>query len=126
MPDWPAPVEIVNPGGASSFVLLCEHASNHIPAEYDGLGLSKHDQSRHIACDIGAAEVARRLSALIDAPAFIAGLFQAADRSQPAARRRQQHRHALGRHRHSRQCAPRRWPNAPVARTGFSDRSTTR
>ncbi len=72
MPDWPAPVEIFNAGGASAFLLLCEHAANHIPAEYDGLGLSKYDLSRHIAWDIGAAEVARRLSALIDAPAYVA------------------------------------------------------
>ncbi len=69
--DWPEPVEIVNPDGASDIVLLCEHASNHIPAAYAGLGLTPDDLSRHIAWDIGAAEVTRRLSALLDAPAFL-------------------------------------------------------
>lgn len=69
--DWPEPVEIVNPTGASPVVLLCEHASNHIPREYCGLGLSSTERASHIAWDIGAAEVTRRLSAQLDAPAFL-------------------------------------------------------
>ena len=72
MRDPPA-VEIVNAGGTSPFVLLCEHASNRIPDEYDGLGLAAADRARHIALDIGAAEVARRLSALVDAPLVLSG-----------------------------------------------------
>jgi len=70
--DWPDPVELINPAGASPIVLLCEHASRHIPAEYDGLGLGAADLERHIAWDIGAAALTRRLSALLDAPAFLA------------------------------------------------------
>ena len=69
--DWPPPVEILNPGGRSDIVLLCEHASNHIPAEYAGLGLPDHELSRHIAWDPGAAAMTRRLSALLDAPAYL-------------------------------------------------------
>jgi predicted N-formylglutamate amidohydrolase len=72
MRDPPA-VEIANPAGTSPFVLLCEHASNRIPEEYDGLGLSAADRARHIAWDIGAADVARSLSALIDAPLILSG-----------------------------------------------------
>jgi predicted N-formylglutamate amidohydrolase len=52
-------------------VLLCEHASNFIPPEYNGLGLSPAELERHIAWDIGAAGVTRKLSHLIDAPAFL-------------------------------------------------------
>jgi predicted N-formylglutamate amidohydrolase len=52
-------------------VLLCEHASNHMPKEYGALGLDPVDVERHIAWDIGTAEVTRHLSALIDAPAFL-------------------------------------------------------
>jgi predicted N-formylglutamate amidohydrolase len=70
--DWPRPVEILNPVGMSDIVLLCEHASNHIPAEYKGLGLTPHELGRHIAWDIGAAEVTRQLSVLLDAPAYLA------------------------------------------------------
>lgn len=69
--DWPSPVEILNPGGRSPFVLTCEHASNHMPIEYAGLGLPEAELGRHIAWDIGAAEVTRRLSAMLDAPAFL-------------------------------------------------------
>ena len=70
-PDWPAPVEIVNQAGASDIVLICEHASSHMPAEYGGLGLTAEQLQGHIAWDIGAAEVTRRLCALLDAPAFL-------------------------------------------------------
>jgi predicted N-formylglutamate amidohydrolase len=68
---WPRPVEIVNEGGASPFVLVCEHASNYIPPAYRGLGLSAADLQRHIAWDIGAAHLARTLAAQLDAPAFL-------------------------------------------------------
>jgi predicted N-formylglutamate amidohydrolase len=64
-------VEILNPSGASPVVLLCEHASNFIPPEYAGLGLSSAELGRHIAWDIGAAGVTRRLSQLLNAPAFL-------------------------------------------------------
>lgn len=69
--DWPAPVEALNEKGSSDIVLLCEHASNHVPAEYGGLGLEAHQLGRHIAWDIGAAGVTRALSARLDAPAFL-------------------------------------------------------
>ena len=72
MRDPPA-VEIINAGGTSPFVLLCEHAANHIPDEYNGLGLAAADRARHIAWDIGAADVARRLSPLVDAPLILSG-----------------------------------------------------
>jgi predicted N-formylglutamate amidohydrolase len=49
-------------------LLLCEHASNHIPSDYRALGLSDVDMERHIAWDIGALALARQLSAMLDAP----------------------------------------------------------
>lgn len=52
-------------------MLLCEHASNHIPAEYQSLGLTDADLYRHIAFDLGAAELTRRLSDRLDAPALL-------------------------------------------------------
>lgn len=69
--SWPPPVEIYTPNGTSDIVLLCEHASNHIPAEYHSLGLQPSDLQRHIAWDPGAAELTRRLSKRLDAPAFL-------------------------------------------------------
>ncbi|MEP7453611.1 N-formylglutamate amidohydrolase [Phyllobacterium sp. SB3] len=69
--DWPDPVEVVNESGLSDIVLTCEHASNHIPAEYRSLGVSAPDLQRHIAWDIGVAGITRSLAALLDAPAFL-------------------------------------------------------
>jgi predicted N-formylglutamate amidohydrolase len=69
--DWPEPVEVLNDGGRSDIVLICEHASNHIPECFNGLGLEDIDLERHIAWDIGAESVSRSLSALLDAPCFI-------------------------------------------------------
>jgi len=63
-------VEILNQSGSSPVVLLCEHASNFIPSEYAGLGVSSDELQQHIAWDIGAAGVTRKLSRLIDAPAL--------------------------------------------------------
>jgi predicted N-formylglutamate amidohydrolase len=71
--DWPPAVEVLNERGGSDIVLLCEHASNHMPAEYGRLGLDARHLERHIAWDIGAAEVTRRLSEHLDAPAFLSG-----------------------------------------------------
>ena len=64
---------VLRPEGTSPFVLVCEHASNFIPPRYRGLGLADHHLVRHIAWDISAAELTRRLSERLDAPAFLAG-----------------------------------------------------
>jgi predicted N-formylglutamate amidohydrolase len=70
---WPAAVELLNATGRAPFVLICEHASNFIPAEYARLGLDENELSRHIAWDIGAANVTRALSRRLDASAFLSG-----------------------------------------------------
>lgn len=69
--DWPQPVEVLNLDGNSDIVLICEHASNHIPASFNDLGLPPEELTRHIAWDIGAASVTRSLSAMLDAPCFL-------------------------------------------------------
>ena len=73
--EEPAPpaVELLNPDGGSPWVLLCEHASNHVPRRYARLGLAETELARHIAYDIGAAKLARALSAALDAPLFLSG-----------------------------------------------------
>ena len=55
------------------WLLTCDHASNVVPPMIrDGdLGLPASDMNRHIAFDIGAAEVTRRLGDLLDAPAIL-------------------------------------------------------
>ena len=51
-----------------------DHASRHIPAEYDNLGLSGDDLTRHIAWDIGTDVIVRDLTAHFGCGAQIATL----------------------------------------------------
>lgn len=64
----PLPVVTVNADGRSRFVLSCEHAGRVIPERLGDLGVAQPDMDRHIAWDVGAEGVSRRLSALLDAP----------------------------------------------------------
>ena len=52
-------------------LILADHASNFVPPEYGGLGLSKREFSRHIACDIGVGALARDLAQRLGAPAIL-------------------------------------------------------
>lgn len=72
-PGDPPPFTVVNPDGRSPVVLVCDHASNAIPAALRQLGLGPAELSQHIAWDIGAAGIARLLAARLDAPAVLAG-----------------------------------------------------
>jgi len=71
-PDEPAAFELINDGGSARVLLVCDHASRRIPRGLDNLGLDELALRRHIACDIGAVDVARRLSGILDAPAILA------------------------------------------------------
>ena len=55
----------------AGLILLCDHAGNAIPPEYGTLGLPPAQLERHIAYDIGAAGVTRRLAAALGAPALL-------------------------------------------------------
>ena len=61
-------VSLANVGGSSPVVLVCEHASNAIPARFDGLGLLAEDRKSHAAWDPGALGVAQSLSRHHEAP----------------------------------------------------------
>lgn len=61
-------VLVSNARGASPFVIVCDHASNRIPARYGDLGLSANERLSHIAWDPGALAVSRALSEMLDAP----------------------------------------------------------
>jgi predicted N-formylglutamate amidohydrolase len=54
-------------------MLFCDHARNRLPPAYGDLGLSRESLQRHIAYDIGAEAVTRRLAALTGAGAVLAG-----------------------------------------------------
>lgn len=70
--DGPA-VQTINAAGTSDIVLVCEHASNRIPASLNGLGLSEAALTSHAAWDPGAQAVALLLSKSLDAVLVSAG-----------------------------------------------------
>lgn len=72
-PGDPAPFSVFNPDGAAPILVVCDHASNAVPARLHGLGLLERDLHRHIAYDIGAADMTRRLAERFDAPAVLGG-----------------------------------------------------
>ncbi|MEM7223739.1 MAG: N-formylglutamate amidohydrolase [Pseudomonadota bacterium] len=65
------PYELLNQGGRTDLLLLCDHASNQIPPDLAGLGLDEAALCRHIALDIGIAEVTRDMARRLDAPAIL-------------------------------------------------------
>jgi predicted N-formylglutamate amidohydrolase len=67
----PAAFRVERPHGRSPYFLTCDHAGAHVPRKLGSLGLSAADLGRHIAWDIGAADVAIRLSAELDAFAIL-------------------------------------------------------
>ena len=71
--DDPRPFERLNDNATLPLLLFCDHASDKVPAALDSLGLDSPVFKLHIAYDIGAAEVTRRLSAKVNAMAVLAG-----------------------------------------------------
>ena len=70
-PDDPPPISVENEDGTAPLLILCDHASNRLPARLGTLGLEPAALAQHIAWDIGAAETARRLAAALDAPLIL-------------------------------------------------------
>ena len=68
------PFVVLNCESEARFLLVCDHASRHIPDRYQGLGLDEATLHRHIAWDIGAGDVTRRLVELLDAPAVVGSI----------------------------------------------------
>ena len=65
------PVEVIPGAPDADVLLICDHASNHVPPEYGNLGLPAAEFARHIGWDIGAAAATRRLAAQLKAPAVL-------------------------------------------------------
>ena len=66
-PNEPAAFRVERPHGRSPYFLTCDHAGARVPSRLGSLGVSAVDMRRHIAWDIGAADVAIRLAAALDA-----------------------------------------------------------
>nr|WP_298369538.1 N-formylglutamate amidohydrolase [Azospirillum sp.] len=71
--DDPPPVTVLNPQAIGPLLLVCDHASRAIPHSLDNLGLPEEQLGRHIAYDIGAAALTRRLAERFSATAVLSG-----------------------------------------------------
>src|SRR4051812_34807701 len=72
-PNDPPPFEIFQPEAVSPFLVTCDHASRLFPEALGELGVPAAERETHIAWDIGAAGFAKKLAALLGAPAFLQG-----------------------------------------------------
>ena len=63
----PSPVAVYNGGGQSPFLLVADHAGNIFPRALGRLGISAAEAERHIALDIGIANLGRMLADMLDA-----------------------------------------------------------
>ncbi len=64
--------ELITQGmGPAPIMLVCEHASNHMPDKFNNLGLPDHLLESHIAWDPGSDPVTRRMSEVLEMPAFL-------------------------------------------------------
>ncbi len=79
--DGPEPFSFAGPLVTDSFevvpgrldtglILLCDHAVSTLPPEYGTLGLPPSELERHIAYDIGAAAVTRKVAKILGVPAI--------------------------------------------------------
>lgn len=65
--DEGSPIAVRRAGGRSRLVLTCEHAGRAVPRRLGDLGVAAAEMERHIAWDLGAAELAVALSDGLDA-----------------------------------------------------------
>lgn len=70
-PSEPGPFEVINTEASRPVLLACDHASNRVPKSLHELGLSEASLQRHIAIDIGAGDVTRYLSRMLDVTAVL-------------------------------------------------------
>jgi predicted N-formylglutamate amidohydrolase len=69
--DGAAAFEVITGRVDAGLILICDHASSHVPPEYAALGLPASEFERHIAYDIGAAALTRALAARFGVPAVL-------------------------------------------------------
>src|SRR6188768_2359877 len=70
-PDEPAAFEVIEDERRSPFLITCDHAGKRLPRALGTLGLPDSELSRHIAWDLGAAQVARLLARELGAFAIL-------------------------------------------------------
>jgi predicted N-formylglutamate amidohydrolase len=66
-PSDPPPYVVEHDHGVSPFFFTCDHGGRLIPRALGDLGVPESERMRHIAWDIGVAELGKRLAAKLDA-----------------------------------------------------------
>ena len=90
-PADPPPFALVNARGRTCLVLTCEHGGRAVPAALASGAPPAADMDRHIAYDVGAADVATILAERLDAPLALQPFSRTRDRLQPAPPRTRSH-----------------------------------
>jgi predicted N-formylglutamate amidohydrolase len=67
----PEAVDLIAARSTVPLLVVADHAGRAIPEKLKSLGLGPEDLGRHIAWDIGAADIARHLAARFEAPAVL-------------------------------------------------------
>lgn len=73
-----SPYEVIEPqktntASSSPILIVCDHASNYVPQTLNSLGIEAQYFEQHIAYDMGAAIVTRKLAEQLNASAVLAG-----------------------------------------------------
>ncbi|SFM77886.1 Predicted N-formylglutamate amidohydrolase [Thioclava dalianensis] len=68
VPQHETPIRIEGESRDGACVIICEHASNAMPAPWGDLGLDPEQRKAHIAWDPGALGLAQALAVALDAP----------------------------------------------------------
>ncbi|MEX2124071.1 MAG: N-formylglutamate amidohydrolase [Woeseia sp.] len=71
--DEPAPFTVLNPTSGVPALLVCDHASRRFPRALGDLGLDPLARRCHLALDIGAEALTRRLAGSLGVTAVLAG-----------------------------------------------------
>lgn len=70
-PDEPGPFTVLNPLAEQPILLNCEHASSRFPKALGDLGLDPFARRCHLAVDIGAGPVTRKLAKSLGVTAVV-------------------------------------------------------
>ena len=67
-----APFKLIGLNRPNNIICICDHASNLVPDFWskNGLGIKKSEMGRHIAFDLGAKRLTKKLSRLLNGPAI--------------------------------------------------------
>ncbi|OMH30249.1 N-formylglutamate amidohydrolase [Motiliproteus sp. MSK22-1] len=68
----PLPFRVLNETGTTPLLLVCDHASNHVPKHLSNLGLDDQTLQEHVAWDIGSADLAAIITQQLNCRAVLA------------------------------------------------------